>query len=301
MTPRYDGLEGPKFVQYFAPIVEALTALGGSARPAEATDWVASSLGVSDEEQSERTATGVLRFYNAVAWARFYLAKAGVIDASRRGVWTLTEKGRMLPTLTHQEAFRIFKEVETQLQPDAIETPDDTVNAEQDAPSEEAAFSSRPDHRAQVIEALMSLSPAGFEAFSQRLLRESGFLGVTVTGRSGDGGIDGNGILEVNPLVSFKVLFQCKRYAGSVSTRAVRDFRGAMMGRADKGIILTTGSFTVDARKEAVRDGVPPIELVDAEKLVNMLEDLELGLDSVRAYRVNQAFFDEFRDLHPHV
>jgi restriction system protein len=296
VTPRYDGLEGPKFVQYFAPIIEALKALGGSARPAEATDWVASSLGVADDEQSERTATGVLRFYNAVAWARFYLAKAGIIDASRRGVWTLTEKGRTLPTLSHQGAFEIFKEVQAQLQSNPIESPDATVDIEQDAPSEEVAFSSGSNHRGQVIETLMSLSPAGFEAFSQRLLRESGFQGVTVTGRSGDGGIDGNGILEVNPLVSFKVLFQCKRYSGSVSTGAVRDFRGAMMGRADKGIILTTGSFTADARKEAVRDGVPPIELVDAEKLVDMLEDLELGLNPVKAYRLNPAFFDEFRD-----
>ena len=115
-----------------------------------------------------------------------------------------------------------------------------------------------------------------------------------VTGRSGDGGIDGVGILEVNPLVGFKALFQCKRYAGSVSCGAVRDFRGAMVGRADKGIILTTGSFTSDACKEAVRDGVSPIELVDGEKLVDMLESLELGLKPVSAYRVDEAFFDEF-------
>jgi restriction system protein len=147
-----------------------------------------------------------------------------------------------------------------------------------------------------VIESLLALSATGFEMFSQRLLRESGFQRVTVTGRSGDGGIDGNGILAVNPLVSFKVLFQCKRYAGSVGSGAVRDFRGAMMGRADKGIILTTGTFTPEARKESVRDGVPPIELVDGEKLVDMLEGLELGLRPVRAYRIDESFFDEFRD-----
>ena len=99
----------------------------------------------------------------------------------------------------------------------------------------------------------------------------------------------------MNPLVSFKVLFQCKRYAGSVTPKEVRDFRGAMMGRADKGIILTTGVFTADARKEAVRDGVPPIELVDGDKLVDMLETLGLGLKPVQAYRVDSSFFDEFR------
>lgn len=296
MTRRNDGLEGPKFVQYFSPIIEGLKALGGSARPAEVTDWVATALEVSDEERSELTTSGVVRFDNAVAWARFYLAKAGVIDASRRGVWTLTEKGRATAALSHEEAYTVFKEVQSQFQKDAAERDEEAADVDAEAPSEETAPSSGPNHRTQVIDALMSLSAAGFEAFAQRLLRESGFQGVTVTGRSGDGGIDGNGILEVNPLVSFKVLFQCKRYSGSVGAGAVRDFRGAMMGRADKGIILTTGSFTSDARREAVRDGVPPIELVDADKVVNMLEELELGLKPVRAFRVDPAFFDEFRD-----
>ena len=117
---------------------------------------------------------------------------------------------------------------------------------------------------------------------------------VTVTGRSGDGGIDGLGILQVNRLVSFKVVFQCKRYNGSVGSPQIRDFRGAMMGRADKGIILTTGTFTTDARTEALRDGVHPIELVDGEKLVQMMEELELGLTPVQSFTVNRAFFDEF-------
>jgi len=295
MTRRRDGLDGPKFVQYFGPIVQALKALGGSARPTEVTDRVAADLGVGDEERSALASSGVVRFDNQVAWARFYLAKAGIVDASRRGVWTLTEKGRAMRTLGHQDAVGIFKEVQAQFQSAAGEQGDQSIDSDADAPSEEAAMSSGPNHRTQVIEALMSLSPAGFEAFSQRLLRESGFQGVTVTGRSGDGGIDGNGILEVNPLVSFKVLFQCKRVSSSVGAGAVRDFRGAMAGRADKGIILTTGSFTSDARKEAVRDGVPPIELVDGEKLVDMLAKLELGLVPVAAYRVDQAFFDEFR------
>jgi restriction system protein len=118
---------------------------------------------------------------------------------------------------------------------------------------------------------------------------------VTVTGRSGDGGIDGIGILQMNPFVSFKVLFQCKRYSGAVISSQTRDFRGAMMGRADKGIIMTTGTFTADASKEAVRDGVPPIELVDGDKLIEMFESLELGLKPKMAYVVDHAFFEEFK------
>ncbi len=296
MAPRYDGLEGPKFVQYFAPIIEALKRLGGSARPSEVRDVVAEIVGATDDEMSELTSSGTVRFDNKVNWARFYLAKAGIIDSSRRGVWTLTEKGRNLPPLTHAEAFSMFSEVHSQFKGPGSAAAASDEDADGEAPSEEAAVSAGPNHRGQVIEALMSLSPAGFEAFSQRLLRESGFQDVKVTGRSGDGGIDGNGILEVNPLVSFKVLFQCKRYSGSVTPSQVRDFRGAMMGRADKGIILTTGNFTAEARKEAIRDGVPPIELVDGEKLVNMLEELELGLAPVKAFRVEPAFFDEFRE-----
>lgn len=294
MTPSTSSPAGPQFVKYFAPVIEALRDLGGSARAAEATDWVAARLGVTEEERAELTSTGIERFYNRVAWARFYLAKAGIIDSSQRGVWTLTEKGRSLPPVDHEAAMAIFREVRSQ-EPSDVSTVDEFADGDADAPSEGDAVSSEPHHRAEVIKALMQLSPAGFEAFAQRLLRESGFLGVTVTGRSGDGGIDGHGILEVNPLVSFRVLFQCKRYAGSVGPSVVRDFRGAMAGRADKGIILTTGSFTAEARREAVRDGAPPIELVDAEKLVSMLESLELGLKPVKAYRIDRAFFDEFQ------
>ena len=143
---------------------------------------------------------------------------------------------------------------------------------------------------------LLEIPPDGFERLCQRLLRESGFEKVQITGKSGDGGLDGIGILQINAFVSFKVLFQCKRYSGSVNASQVRDFRGAMMGRADKGIILTTGGFTADARKEAVRDGVPPIELVDGEKLMDMFEQLELGLKPKKAYEIDPVFFEEFRN-----
>ena len=117
-----------------------------------------------------------------------------------------------------------------------------------------------------------------------------------MTGRSGDGGIDGIGVLELDHFVSFKVLFQCKRYKDKVGPSVVRDFRGAMMGRADKGLILTTGVFTADAEREAVRDGVPPIELVDGEKLLQLFEQLELGLAPRTTYEVVESFFDEFRE-----
>ena len=281
---------GPQFVAYFPAVLEALRQLGGSGRPAEVRDHVAIIAGVAEEQQEELTSSGQPRFDNQVAWARFYLARGGYLDSSRRGVWTLTEKGRQA-TLDHAEALRLFREIHAQM----LASSADLEDAEEVLAPEEQAAATGSDHRAQLLTTLQALPPAGFEQFCRRVLRESGFQDVEVTGRSGDGGIDGIGILQVNPLVSFKVLFQCKRYQGAVTPSQIRDFRGAMQGRADKGIVITTGVFTQDARREAIRDGVPPIELVDGEKLVSMLEELELGLQPVRAFRVDLEFFNEFR------
>jgi len=221
-------------------------------------------------------------------WARFYLAKAGYIDSSQRGVWTLTEKGRLLGTVSPDDIRSLLRNVSAQTKSESEEGPESANRPDEIAPTTS-------NYRDELARTLQSLPAAGFERFCQRLLRESGFQEVTVTGRSGDGGIDGIGILQVNALVSFKVLFQCKKYSGSVSPSHVRDFRGAMTGRADKGIILTTGTFTSEARKEAIRDGAPSIELVDGEKLAEMLERLELGLKPRQAYELDSAFFDEFK------
>ena len=123
----------------------------------------------------------------------------------------------------------------------------------------------------------MAMKPDGFERLAQRLLREAGFISATVTGRSGDGGIDGLGVYRLS-LVSFPVFYQCKRYRGSVGAGAVRDFRGAMAGRGDKGLLITTGTFTTDAKAEATRDGAPPVDLIDGERLCDLLKEYELGV-----------------------
>lgn len=150
------------------------------------------------------------------------------------------------------------------------------------------------DYKAELLALVRSVPPGGFERLCQRLLRESGFQQVVVTGRSGDGGIDGVGVLQINPFVSFNVLFQRKRYQGSVTPSHIRDFRGAMMGRADKGIIINTGTFTLDAKREARRDGVPPIELVAGDDLIRLFESLELGLLPQKTFHIDRKFFDEF-------
>jgi restriction system protein len=293
--PENNKFKGPQFVQYFQPVIDALIELEGSGQPSEVKEQIVEKLNITESDQSEQIASGASRFSKNVDWARFYLAKAGFIDASARGVWSLTEKGRNVH-LSNDDALQLFQDVHQVFSKDRKQKRKTKVKGvvSTDEITDEMIDESG-DHRVVLMEKLLSLPPNGFERLCQRLLRESGFENVTVTGRSGDGGLDGIGVLQVNPFVSFKVLFQSKRYSGSVSPSQVRDFRGAMMGRADKGIIITTGTFTSDAKKEAVRDGVPPIELVDGEKLLDMFESLELGLIPKKAYDIDEKFFDDFR------
>lgn len=281
-------LAGPRFVRYFGPTLQALLDLGGSGRAAEVVDRVAANLKVSDAELAETTANGESRFRNQVAWARFYLVKFGCIDSSRRGVWNLTDKGRSLVPMSHEQALKTFDAVREQF----VDTPKSERKGATPTPAPEETPDS---YRTQLLERLRSITPAAFERFAQRLLREAGFEQVTVTGKSGDGGIDGIGILQINPLVSMKVIFQCKRYSKSTSVTPshVRDFRGSMTGRADKGIIISTGTFTPEARKEATRDGAPPIELIDGDKLIDMCGEYELGLKARQTFDFDDTLFHE--------
>jgi restriction system protein len=286
--------EGTQFLRWFGPLLDALRALGGSGTPEEATDKVAQLCNVPESKQNELMESGQPRFRNQVAWARFYMKREGLLDSSTRGVWRLTEKGQATQ-LTYAQAQEIFRrQVKIDAAARKLKRGDHPAETEPDTP-EEADLSIAANYRDRLLASIQALSFDGFERLSQRLLREAGFQQVTVTGRSGDNGIDGHGILELNAFVTFKVLFQCKRYKGSVGTSQIRDFRGAMEGRADKGIILTTGTFTQEARREARRDGARPIELVDGEKLVDMFEKLQLGLRPKTVFEVDDAFFAEFR------
>jgi restriction system protein len=288
----------PQFATYINPLMVALKKLGGSARASEACNTVAEDLSLPDAVLEEQLKNGVSRFENQVHWARFFLFKTNYIDSSKKGVWRLTEKGRNAAAFSEEDIRKLVKEVQAQtprpiphknLEPDKS-SKKQLVVEEDSAPSEEG------DYKTQLLATLKKLPPAGFERLCQQLLREAGFEKVAVTGRSGDGGIDGNGVLQINPFVSFKVLFQCKRYDGSVTPSQVRDFRGAMAGRADKGIILTTGSFTADAKRESMRDGVPQIELVDGEKLIEMFEELELGLIPRKTYDLDEKYFEDYKN-----
>ena len=281
-------------MQYYGPLLRALEKLGGSASPAQVREAIVEAERIPESIQQEVTSNGQPRFDNQVAWARFYLVRAGLLDASsKRGVWALTEAGRKAIGISQEAAIALFHRVHAEIVDESNAKSASTPPAE-DASPEEVESRAASDYRTEVLERLREMSPVAFERFCQRLLYEAGFSEVSVTGRSGDGGIDGHGILEVNALVSFKVLFQCKRYTGSVGPDKVRDFRGAMMGRADKGIILTTGTFTADARREAVRDGATPIELVDHEKLIRMMESLEFALRPRKTFEVDHTLLRSF-------
>lgn len=281
-----------EFVKWFGPLLDALRQLGGSAKPREASDKIAENLNLNDEKLNELLDSGQSRFYNQVAWARQYLAWEGLLDTSQHGIWALSSKGEST-ILTDEQSREIFlKWVDIHRKAKQDKTEKEIIEELEENEPDEIQASNKMD----LLQVLQSLTPEGFERICQRLLRESGFEKVVVTGQSHDGGIDGYGTLELNPFVSFKVLFQCKRYKGTVSRAQVGDFRNAMIGRAEKGIIMTTGTFSTDAIKEANREGAPQVELVDGEKLVEMFKRVELGVKPRTVYEVDLPFFEPYMD-----
>ncbi len=268
-----------------APLLEALEALGGSATNEEIEDRTAQIMNLDDEARASLHQGGPMtKFAYRAAWTRSWLKNAGLLENSARGVWSLTSAGKNWRA-TDPVALVTAVRAANRKKAKATVAEDETI---EDGPSSD-------DWRQQLLAQLIAMHPSAFERLSQRLLREYGFIKVEVTGKSGDGGIDGTGVLRVN-LLSFHVLFQCKRYSGSVGAGAVRDFRGAMVGRTDKGLIITTGTFTADARREATRDGAPAIDLVDGDALCDLLKDRGLGVTvrMVEEVTVNEAAFAEF-------
>lgn len=276
----------PTFDSLMNPLLRALITLGGSGSIDEIYEKVLEQENIDDEissilhnpEKSNQTEVGY-----RLAWARTFLKKYGFLENSSRGIWALT---------------KIAKEQE-QVDPQAVVK--DVREADKAAPRQR--IKNRKTHQIELIDGetpelqswqeqlhhllTREISADAFERLAQRLLRESGFVQVEVTGRTGDGGIDGKGIAKIHGFMSFHVIFQCKKYQGAVSAKDIRDFRGAMVGRADKGLFITTGTFTSSAVKEATRDGAPPIDLVDGEQLAEKLKYLQLGIKTEMIEKVS--------------
>ncbi|MEP0869413.1 restriction endonuclease [Trichocoleus desertorum AS-A10] len=254
----------------FLPTIQALQILGGSGTTEEIYDKVVQLLNLPDKVlEISHGSTSQSEVEYRLAWSRTYLKKYGLLQNSARGVWSLLSTSINLDKLDAKEIVK------------AVRDGDKNKAAPSDAPDEAVGVIETLEELAwhqQLHKTLLSLEPSAFERLAQRLLRESGFIQVQVTGKAGDGGIDGVGIARISGFLSFHVLFQCKRYQGAVSASQIRDFRGAMQGRTDKGLFITTGTFTRDALKEATRDGAPPIDLIDGEQLVQRLKELRLGV-----------------------
>ena len=277
----------PTFDRLMNPLLRSLRALGGSGSVEEIYDKVVEIEKLPDDvlsqlhdpEKSNQTEVAY-----RLAWARTYLKKYGLLENSTRGVWALTAKAKETEQVDPQDVVRTVRSL------DKKESPE--TDTETSVPPEV----SQEEEWKQKLHAILTqkLAPAAFERLVQRLLRESGFTQVEVTGRIGDGGIDGRGIARIHGFMSFHVLFQCKRYKGSVPSSEIRDFRGAMVGRADKGLFITTGTFSPAAVKEATRDGAPPIDLVDGNELADKLKDLGLGVgkEMIEIVTVDAAWFE---------
>ncbi|MGE5674642.1 MAG: restriction endonuclease [Mycobacterium leprae] len=277
-------VEVPSYDSMLWPTLQALKELGGSGTNQEIDDWVIAEQAYSEEQQSVLQAGGprTLLAYR-LGRARGYLARAGALQHSGRGVWAITEFGRGLSQ--DQVSDLPGALLRRGAGPAAVQVPSgDGVGLD--------------DWKAELLALLKGMPPSGFEFLCQRLLREAGFTSVTVTGRTGDGGIDGIGTLRVS-LLSFQVVFQCKRYSGRVGSPLVRDFRGAMVGRADKGLLISTGVFSAEARKEACRDGAPPIDLIDGDQLCALLKEHNLGVKTalVEQIVVESEWFTRLSDL----
>jgi restriction system protein len=267
------------------PTIQALQILGGSATTEEIFEKVIQILNLPDKVlETLHGSTSQTEVEYRLAWSRTYLKKYGLLQNSSRGVWSLVETSINLDNLQAREIVKVVKNSHKKksIKPDSADEAIESIET-----LEELAW-----HQ-QLHQVLLALDPSAFERLAQRLLRESGFIQVQVMGKSGDGGIDGVGIARINGFLSFHVLFQCKRYQGSITAGQIRDFRGAMQGRTDKGLFITTGTFTRDAIKEATRDGAPPIDLIDGEQLVQRLKELSLGvkITMIESVEIDENWF----------
>ena len=278
------------------PTLVALQQLGGSASKSELEEEVSQIENFTDEQLSvlfpdDSTNAGTSKILYRLTWARTWLKKVGAIHNSERGVWSITPLGaNHLGSSPEQGQASLKKAVSAALAKER-KSKIEQINEENDFEQPEGDA----EWQNILLTTLKTMGPDAFERLSMRLLREAGFRNVEVTGKSGDGGIDGVGTYKVS-LVSFPTYFQCKRFSGSVSAGIIRDFRGAMAGRGDKGLLITTGTFTSSAIEEANRDGAPPVDLIDGEELCDLLVEYRIGVRVEERIELDVEIIQEFFD-----
>lgn len=282
----------PRYTDLILPTFLALKELGGSGKNDEILTSVIQDLNLSDEivDFPHKDSTSMSELSYQLAWARTYLKKYGVIENSARCVWSI------LPEFTQEITLDAKKIVQTVVQKDAEQRQNRSVssdNTDDDMPEDDGI--GIPDEvkpwRQRLQEILQTMDPYGFERLTQRILRECGFSQVEVTKKSGDGGIDGTGKLRMNGLFSFNVAFQCKRYSGVVGAGEVRDFRGSLNNNVEKGLLITTGTFSKSAKLEAADPGKRLIDLMDGEELIDKIVEFSIGVREVKDYEIDEEFF----------
>jgi len=276
----------PDLSQMMLATITALKVIGGSASIQELDEKVIELEGVPEEEQAYMMPDDHRPKINYfLAWCRTYLKRGNALENSSRGVWALTKLGEKINSA--DETAAIIAQVKEEEKQRVKAKRDKSTKSENNVQSSAVnEIEVKTDWEETLLSVLRNIDPSAFERLSQRLLREAGFVKVEVRGKTGDGGIDGIGVLRVN-LVSFQVYFQCKRYKGSVGSKEIRDFRGALQGRADKGLFITTGTFTSQASEEATRDGAIAIDLIDGERLCELLKQYDLGVKTTMIEKVD--------------
>tara|TARA_B110000908_G_C10128451_1_gene391028 strand:- start:33 stop:908 length:876 start_codon:yes stop_codon:yes gene_type:complete len=279
----------PTHDKMMIPTLEALKLLGGSGTIQEINEKVYEIAGYEDDIlELPHDKNGVqTKIEYRLSWARTYLKKFKLIDNSTRGVWTLVDNDIDTSKIDSDLILKTVREKTKK----SISGKKQSKKAIETEIGEE--LEDQMDWKESLISTILKIEPFAFERLCQRILRESGFVQVEVTRKSGDGGIDGKGILRLNGFLSFHVFFQSKRYKGSVGPGDIRDFRGAMQGRADKGLFISTGNYTREAIKEASRDGALPIDLIDGDLLCEKLKELNLGVTTelIEEVSVNEDWF----------
>lgn len=289
----------PRYIDLLWPALQAAIALGGSASNEELDGAVVEREGLSSEVQGVLHGDGPsTEIEYRLAWARTYLKGMGLLTNSRRGVWSVTAKGR---EVTEADIRPLHTEFSAEnRKKNAARKSAQAASRRADEPDTNIAEAeNQTDWKDALLDTLLTISPDAFERLTQRLLREAGFSSASITRRNTNGDMEGLGVYQLS-LLSFPVFFQCTRYSGSVGAGAVRDFRGAMSGRGEKGLLITTGTFTGDARAESKRDGAPPIDLVDGDRLCDLLKEHALGVHTTtRVVEDVEIRADYFQSLEP--
>lgn len=276
----------PNYATLIEATFSALKILGGSGKNDEINSKVAEILELSNEVQDipHLNSSSLSEVNYRCAWARTILKNYGALENSARSVWTIKPEFTGIDSVDGVivEKFRNIKSEKTQ----KFDTAEEKMEEQGvDVPEEVKPW------RKRLYEVLINMDPYGFERLTQRVLRECGFTNVVVTKKSGDGGIDGTGKLKINGIFSFNIAFQCKRYQGSVGAGDIRDFRGSLTTDIEKGVFITTGSFSKPAIEEACNPGKQQIDLIDGEEFITKLAEFGIGVKEVKDYEIDEQFF----------